>query len=199
MSSIARSGNVRSIRPGLLIPEPSQEDERNAMLARLAASYERTAYQLAQTEPNSREHLLALHMAGIANKLPRNNLRLLVTPLTPRQEWFSEAWQRWRVASAAKDLAWSEESLARSLDEKDGGERAKAAERETERREAELRLALEDALRTPTARKADAVRKQTMIGKREWAEKYRPEWQAMVDEDLARYPQVKRCQKEAQA
>lgn len=200
MSRLARSGNVRAIRPGIAIPDQRDEDMKNVTLARLAASYREKAYQLAQTEPDSREHRLALHMAGIDEQLPRNNLRLHVTPVTPRQEWFYDAFRRWVVARDAVTLANSRDMLAFHLDRQDGGERSKATKAERDKAEAELRHATEEALRTPTTRKCDAARKQELIGKREWASVHRPEWQAMVDEDLARYPATKRRQKtEAQA
>lgn len=200
MTRLARSGNVRAIRPGIAIPDQRDEDMKNATLARLAASYREKAYQLAQTEPDSREHRLALHMAGIDEQLPRNNLRLHVTPVTPRQEWFLDAIRRWHVARDAKALANSRDNLAYHLDQQDGGERRKETKATLDRAEADLRLATEDALRTPTMRRCDAARKQELIGRREWASVYRPEWQAMVDEDLARYPAPKRRQKaEAQA
>ncbi len=192
---IARNGNVRAIRRGIAIPDQREEDLKNATLARLAASYREKAYQLAQTEPDSHEHRLALHMAGIDHELPRNNLRVHITPVTPRQEWFYDAFRRWVVARDAAALANSRDLLACHLDRQDGGERNKATRIERDRAEADLRHATEEALRTPTTRKCDAARKQDLIGKREWASVHRPEWQAMVDEDLTRYPAPKRRQK----
>lgn len=192
---IARSGNVRAIRRGLAIPDQREEDLKYATVARLAASYREKAYQLAQTEPDSHEHRLALHMAGIDDELPRNNLRVHITPVTPRQEWFCDALRRWMVARDAAALANSRHMLACHLDHQDGGERKKATKIERDRAEADLRHAIEEALRTPTTRKYDAARKQELIGKREWASIHRPEWQAMVDEDLAHYPAPKRRQK----
>lgn len=196
MTRVARRGNVRAIRPNLPIPAQREEDLTCSMHARLAASWLEKAHQLAQTEPNSKDHRLALHMAGIAEKLPRNNLRVLVTPITPRQEWFDEAWRKWRVAKAAHDLAESRWSLAYCLDQQDRGERHKTAQIERDRTQADLNLAIEDTLRTPTVRKADALRKQDIIGKREWAQTYRPAWQAMVDEDVARFPNKPRKARE---
>ncbi len=195
MTRLARSGNVRAIRPGIAIPDQRDEDMKNVTLARLAASYREKAYQLAQTEPNSDDHRFALHMAGIDDRLPRNNLRLHVTPLSPRQEWFYDAFRRWVVARDAVALANSRDVLAFHLDSQDGGERSRATKEERDKAEAELRYATEEALRTPTTRRCDATRKQELIGKREWASVHRPAWQAMVDEDIARYPAPKRRQK----
>lgn len=188
MALIAQNGNVRAIRPGIQIPAQRDDDRQFITVANMARSYAEKAYQLAQTEPDSENHRFALHMAGIAEKLPRNNLRVLVTPTTPRREWFEEALRRWRVAKAAYDLAQSRRNLAYCLDRQDEGERHKAARLECDQAEADLNRTIEDALRTPTVRKCDALSKQEMIGPRVWAEKYRPDWQAIVDEDLARYP-----------
>ena len=187
MSRVARRGNVRAIRPGIVIPKPTTERPRASVIAILASSWLDRAHCLAQTEPNSERHRTALHMAGIDKELPRNNLRLLVTPVTPRSEWFTEAQHRVHVATKVRELAESRWSLAYLLDKQDGGSRADAANVERERAQAELDQAIEDALRTPTTRRCDAAAKQRMVGRREWAEKYRPDWQAMVDEDLARY------------
>ncbi|WP_203309622.1 hypothetical protein [Sphingomonas beigongshangi] len=188
MARIARRGNVRAIRPGVAIPAQRNEDLEFVSVASVARSYAEKAYQLAQTEPNSKDHRFAEYMAGITEKLPRNNLRLLVTPITPRREWFDEALRKWRVAKAAHQLAQSRWNLAYCLDRQDEGERHKAARLECDQAEADLNRTIEDALRTPTVRKCDALTKQEMIGKREWAATYRPDWQAIVDEDLARYP-----------
>lgn len=192
MSAAAQHGNVRAIRPGIVIPEPTTERPRASVIATLASSWLDKAHCLAQTEPNSERHRTALHMAGIDKELPRNNLRLLVTPISPRQEWFSEARQRVNVARKAHELAESRWCLAYTLDKQDGGSRCDAANIERTRTRSELDQAVEDALRTPTTRKCDAAAKQDMIGKRVWAEKYRPDWQAMVDEDLTRYPSKSR-------
>jgi hypothetical protein len=187
MSRVARRGNVRAIRPGIAIPTSTDDHKRAYQDAQIVAIWQQQAHDLAQTAPNSEAHLLALRMAGMDRKLPCNNLRLIVTPVTPRSEWFTEAQHRVHVATKAQELAASRWALAYLLDRQDGGTRHDAANVERERAQAELDQAVEDALRTPTTRRCDAAAKQRMIGRREWAEKYRPEWQAMVDEDLARY------------
>jgi hypothetical protein len=188
MARTAQRGNVRAIRPGISIPAQRAEDLESVMLAGLAKSFEDQAYQLAQTQPNSKEHRLALHMQQIGDKLPRNNLRLIVTPTLPRAEWFHDAWRKVRIAQAALELINSQHLYAMHLDGYDQGGRAKALEGDRDDKKAALDLAILDALRTPVTKKGDVLRKQEMIGRREWAEKYRPEWQAIVDEDLARFP-----------
>jgi hypothetical protein len=187
MSRVARRGNVRAIRPGITIPTSTDEHKHTYQDAMIAAIWQQQAHDLAQTAPNSEAHLLALRMAGMDRKLPCNNLRLIVTPVTPRSEWFTEAQHRVHVATKAQELAASRWALAYLLDRQDGGTRHDAANVERERAQAELDQAIEDALRTPTIRRCDVAAKQRMVGRREWAEKYRPDWQAMVDEDLARY------------
>lgn len=187
MSRVARRGNVRAIRPGIAIPTSTDEHKATYQDAMIAAIWQKQAHDLAQTAPNSDAHLLALRLAEMDRRLPRNNLRLIVTPVTPRSEWFTEAHHRVHVATKERELADSRWSLAYLLDKQDGGSRAEAANIERERTRAELDRAIEDALRTPTTRRCDAAAKQRMVGRREWAEKYRPDWQAMVDEDLARY------------
>lgn len=188
MARTARRGNIRAIRPGLPIPAQSAADNSTIARARMASIYADKAYRLAQTEPNSKEHRTALHMAGIAEQLPRNNLRLLVTPTIPRAEWFTEAWRKVRIARASVELIESQWSHAVHLDGFDQGGRAKALDAELDDKRAALDVAILDALRTPVTKKGDALRKQEMIGRREWAERYRPDWQAIIDEDLARFP-----------
>lgn len=188
MARTARRGNVLAIRPGISIPSQREEDLTNAMLSRMAKSYEEQAYELAQTQPNSKEHRLAIHMQQIGDKLPRNNLRLIVTPTMPRAEWFADAWRKVRIAQAAFSLIQSQRCYALHLDSYDQGGRGDALSVEYDDKRAALDLAILDALRTPVTKKGDVLRKQEMIGRREWAEKYRPDWQAIVDEDLARFP-----------
>jgi hypothetical protein len=188
MARTAHRGNVRAIRPGVSIPAQREDDREAIMFARLAQGYEDQAYKLAQSEPNSEAHRLSLHMAGISQKLPRNNLRVIVTPAVPRAEWFTDAWRKVRIARAAVELIESQWCHAAHLDSFDQGGRAKALDAELDEKREARDLAILDALRTPTTKKGDALRKQEMIGQREWAERYRPDWQAIVDEDLARFP-----------
>lgn len=199
MPRIAHRGNVRAIRPGVAIPVQRDDDRQAIIHARLAQSYEEAAHRLAQTEPNSEAHRLSLHMATIGKKLPRNNLRLLVTPTMPRAEWFTAAWRKVQIARAAVELVQSQWSHAAHLDSFDQGSRAKALDQDLDDKRAALDLAILDALRTPVTKKGDVLRKQEMIGRREWAATYRPDWQAIVDEDLARFPTKARKARKARA
>lgn len=189
MARTAQRDNVSAIRPGIAIPAQQPDADAECItIARLAKSYDDQAYQLAKTEPNSEKHRLALHMAGLSTNLPCNNLRLLVTPVTPKAEWFYEASLRVRTARAVLALIESQCAHAFHLDSYDRGERAQRILREIDEKREALDLAILDALRTPATKKGDVLRKQEMIGKREWAEKHRPAWQAIVDEELARFP-----------
>lgn len=184
----AATDNVTPIRIGIpILAQNRDEDTKVSMLASLARSYAKKAHALAQTAPNSSEHLQALHMAGVANQLPCNKLRLLVTPLGPQREWLDEAIKRANIAIAAHHHIESQWSLAYHLDQQDGGDRAPAfsAERTRARRIADE--AIEDALRMPITRKWDIKRKQELAGKEGWARVYRPHWQALIDADVAAY------------
>lgn len=199
MTRVARRGNVRAIRPGLPIPSQREQDGEHISRARMAAHLRERAYQLAQTEPNSETHRLVERMAGMDDSLPRNNLRLLVTPTTPRAEWLNDAMHRVRIARAALELVTSRRSHALYLDTWDRAGRANPLKPEMDEAQAALNLAILDALRTPAIKRDDVTRKQEMIGQRAWAAEYRPEWQAIVDAELARFPVKVRKAKEARA
>ena len=62
-------------------------DQDTIMFARLARSWAEKAHALAQTEPDSEAHRLALHMVGIDHKLPRNNLRCIVSTLDEEKDF----------------------------------------------------------------------------------------------------------------
>jgi hypothetical protein len=179
---------VAPIRAGVTVPPQNRdEDTKTAMVANMARNYAARAYELAQTAPNSKEHLQALHMSGISDQLPCNKLRLIVTPLGPQREWLDEAIKRANVAIAAHQHVESQWSLAYHLDRQDGGERHLAFDAERTRARAVADQAIEDALRIPISRKWDIKRKQDLAGKEAWARKYRPAWQALIDADAANY------------
>ncbi|MBB4155305.1 hypothetical protein GGQ80_003225 [Sphingomonas jinjuensis] len=198
MARIARRGNVRAIRPGLSIPQQRDEDNACITTARLVSVFAASAHRLAQSAPNSEDHYVAEHMAGMGHKLPRNNLRLLVTPQQPKEEWFRLAYKDYCVAKGVRDLAEARFSRAWCLDQWDKGDRAEALRSERDRAQAALDIVILDALRTPVTRKWDIAIKQQMVGKREWAAKYRPEMQAIIDEEAARLAsKPRRSRKEA--
>lgn len=79
---------VRPIRKGVRIAKkPTDADEATALTARIAASYARKAEALAQTDPGSKEHRFALGMVGIDQKLPRNNLRCILSTLDEERDF----------------------------------------------------------------------------------------------------------------
>lgn len=197
MARIAQRGNVRAIRPGLSIPAQRDEDQACIMTAKLAADGAASAYRLAQTHPNTERHRLSEALARQDHKLPRNNLRLLVTPQQPKEEWFSLAYKDYCVAKGVRDLAEARFSRAWCLDQWDSGDRAEALRGERDRAQTALDIVILDALRTPVTRKWEIGMKQQMVGKRDWAEKYRPEMQAIIDEEAARFaPKSRRNSRE---
>ena len=178
-------GSVTPIRKGITIPAcPTEDDEMTAYHRRVALGF------LADIGNNegglSDQQMRAIGEGMLRDKIPRNNLRLIVQPISPREEWFTEMHSKARVASIAHDLAESQWSLAYHLDQYDGGQRHLDADRERERTRKLKDLAILDALRTPATRLWDVRRKQDMVGSREWALKYRPEMQAIIDEEEAR-------------
>lgn len=128
-------------------PGSARGGPAHRFIARCSENFVQRSYELAQTEPNSEVHQLALLMVGISGKLPRNNLRLIVRPIALRREWFNEAYKRFRVAEAERKLIGSRWSLAYLLNGQDGGTRSDALQ--VARREADEKVtrAIEDALR----------------------------------------------------
>ena len=79
---------VRPLRKGGRIPKkPRPEDLETADFARMANAFADKAYALAQIEPGGTEHRLMLHMAGIDRKIPRNNLRCIVSTLDAERDF----------------------------------------------------------------------------------------------------------------
>lgn len=82
------SAAVVPIRPRVkLRKENRPEDVQTIMIAGLARSYAKSAYEAAQTVPDSKEHRHLLHMAGIDGKLPRANLVCIVSTLDERRDF----------------------------------------------------------------------------------------------------------------
>lgn len=178
-------GTITPIRSGITIPErPSDEDEMTAFHRRIAMGF------LGKVG-NGKDGLSDQQRCNIGEgllqkKLPRNNLRLIVQPASPRKEWFAEMRKRAEIAIRAHDLTESRWSLAYHLDQLDGGDRQHAPECDRTRARREMDNAILDALRTPATRLGDIRRKQEMVGKREWALEWRPDLQAIIDEEEAR-------------
>lgn len=84
--------------------ENRPEDMVTIMLAGLANSYATTALKLAQSDPDSKEHRQALHMAGIERKLPRANLVCIVSTLDEQRD-FDLRCVELEIAKAEHDLA----------------------------------------------------------------------------------------------
>lgn len=103
---------VVPIRSKVKIPDANSENDALAIsIARMADSMAEKAYQLAQTQPNSDEHLRAIHMSGIDCKLPRNNLRLIVRPEgDPKQQFFT-VYKRAKLAVAKAELIEAQVNL----------------------------------------------------------------------------------------
>lgn len=93
---------VRPIRKGVRIPKaPREEDLLTASFARLATSFAKKADDTELTDFGSQEHCTALHMTKIADKLPRNNLRVFSTP----DDVLTGLFRMWRKVSIA-NLEW---------------------------------------------------------------------------------------------
>jgi hypothetical protein len=187
--------NVTPIRIGIPILAQNREDDAKTVIgAKMIRTFSAKAHELAQTKPNSPTHLEMLHAAAsVTRNLPRNKLRLIVTPLGPQRDWLTEAIKRAEVAIAASGHVESQWSLAYHLDQQDGGDRASELNSERTRARRLADQAIEDALRMPITRKWDIKRKQELAGREAWARKYRPDWQALIDADAASYAKPRKA------
>ncbi|HEX8443032.1 MAG TPA: hypothetical protein VF631_05230 [Allosphingosinicella sp.] len=80
--------NINPIRPKLKVPKHNPaRDDLAILFARLAADCKVKAEELAHTEDGSARHQAALALAGIDRKLPRNNLRLLLSTLDEERDF----------------------------------------------------------------------------------------------------------------
>ncbi len=180
-ATIARIGRGRSI------PKANRpEDQETIAFARMAASFEDRAYALAQTEPDSKEHRLMLHMTGMADHLPRNNLRVFTTP--------DDVLQGMRTAQRRVDIAHAEWRLAdlRRWDAADSGDKATAAywSEQEDAAMARIWIEYERLIRIPAASHSEYSRKvghwDRGVGSVEWMRKYKPDLAAVLDDELAR-------------
>lgn len=184
----APSPVVVKIRRGVAIAKVSRpEDMATAAIARVADSFEASAYALAQTEPGSEQHLTALKMIGIRRTLPRNNLRIFTTPEDVVQGLW-KAQRRVDIANAEYFLADLQHTQALHDKDEDASTRWGAIRQEAEAR---LWLQYERLIRIPAA--SLTQHNQFKRGKwrygvsdLEWMRKYKPELAVIVDDELAR-------------
>jgi len=184
----AAPSKVSPIRPRVRVPKANRpEDEHAAMLARLARLWTQKAYELAQTEPNSEHHRMALHMAGISEKLPRNNLRVYTTA-TDIVEGIWKAWRRATIASLEWTLAEHRRIAALHDGDPDAKNRSKTAATNAE---ANAWREYERLVRVPASSLADFKhfkldrRFESGMGSLDWMRKFKPDLAAMLDEEQA--------------
>lgn len=196
---------VVPIRPKVKIPEANGENDSLAIsIARMADSMADKAYQLAQTQPNSKEHLHAIHMSGIDCKLPRNNLRLIVRPEgDPKQQFFT-VYRRAKLAVAKAEMIEAQISLeAHEAEVKDGLEGHGAIyDAWSERRTAawaDRDHALEDLAAFPADREWFHGLKRSLLGSRQWLASARPKIAATLDAEEQRLNAEKAERKAARA
>jgi hypothetical protein len=145
-SALPTPAKVVPIRPKVRMRRANHpRDDGTVMIAKLAASYERSARA---AEPGSEEQRLALHMAGMSMKLPRNNLRCISTPDVPPEQAFLIMLKRARVAVAEFNLIEAKFSLAMECGE-DLHAWSEKRDAAVERRN----QAVEDCLRTPSTKR----------------------------------------------
>lgn len=100
------SAVVVPIRPGQRSArKPREADEKVAMIHRLSKTYREIAAELAH-EPANKDYLFALHMAGMSEDLPINNLRCILSTLDEQRDF--------ELRCAEFELAHARHSLGRA-------------------------------------------------------------------------------------
>lgn len=193
---------VRHIRGHKRVPKKNRpEDDQTIILRRLANSYADKAYDLAQTEPNSEKHRLALHMAGIDAKLPRNNLRIFTTP----EDVLAGVWSLWRRLRIA-NLEW-ELCDEHRFEAASRGDRITESSWDKKQDEADTRRwqIYERLVRVP-ARTLEEVRAYKLdrrlprgMGNLEWMRSQKPDIAAVIDDEIARLTAEKAARKAARS
>jgi hypothetical protein len=184
----ALPGKVVKIRRGVTMPKANRPEDSGAIaFARMAANFADRAYALAQTEPNSEDHRTALAMSGIADQLPRNNLRIFSTPEDVVQGLFA-ARRRVDIANAERVLA--DLRGMQACDEGDDEAREHWAVIEAEA-EARLWLEYERLIRIPatSSTQFEQLKRGKWrfgVGNVEWMRDHKPELAAVIDDELAR-------------
>jgi len=184
----APSPVVVKIRRGVAIAKVTRpEDMATAAIARVADSFEASAYALARTEPGSEQHLTALKMVGIRRTLPRNNLRIFTTPEDVVQGLW-KAHRRVDIANAEYFLADLQHTQALHDKDEDGLAHWVAIKAEADAR---LWLEYERLIRIPATSltQFDQLKRgkwRWNIGNLEWMRVHKPELAAIVDDELTR-------------
>lgn len=184
----APSPVVVKIRRGVSIAKVSRpEDMATAAIARVADSFEASAYALAQSEPGSATHLQAVHMADIRKNLPRNNLRIFTTPEDVVQGLW-KAHRRVELANAEFALADLKRMAGHYDGDEDASERWAAIQKEAEAR---LWLEYERLIRIPATsltehRQLKHGKWHRGVGSIGWMRTHKPDLAAVIDDELAR-------------
>jgi hypothetical protein len=184
----AARGKVVKIRHAMTMPKANRPEDSEAIaFARIADGFANQAYELAQTAPNSEDHRNALAMAAIADKLPRNNLRIFTTP----EDVVQGLWKaKRRVDIANAEAALADLHRCDAIDDNDDDARTHWTAKLDEA-EARLWLEYERLLRIP----ATSVTQHNQfkrgkwdrgVGVVDWMRKYKPELAAIMDDELAR-------------
>ncbi len=179
---------VVKIRRSVSIAKANRpEDMETIMTARLADSFEASAYALAQTEPCSEQHLNSLKMVGIRKALPRNRLRIFTTP-EDVVEGLWKAHRRVDIVNAEYRLADLRHTEALHDKDDDGLAHWVAIKAEAEAR---LWLEYERLIRIPATSltQFDQLKRgkwRWNVGNLEWMRVHKPELAAIVDDELAR-------------
>jgi hypothetical protein len=179
---------VTKIRRAMPMPKTNRpEDSQTIAFAQVAATFDSKAYDLAQTEPNSEHHRLAIHMAGIRDKLPCNNLRIFTTPEDIVQGLW-RAQRRVELANAEWIVANLRRMEAYHADDENARKHWSTVQDEAEAR---LWLEYERLIRIPATsvtehRQFKYGKWQRGVGSVEWLRKNKPELAAIVDDELAR-------------
>jgi len=190
---------VSPIRSWRRVPKRNRpDDDLTIMFARLAKSWAEKAAKLAKTEPNSDDHRMALHMAGISHKLPRNNLRIFTTP----EDVILGTWQLWRRLKAA-NLEWElyGARLSIAVDDDETAQWARAQEAADKTRW----TLYERLVRLPAASLSEVSnfkldkRLPGGMGDIQWMRKHKPDFAAVIDEEVERLTAEKVAKKAARA
>jgi hypothetical protein len=180
--------------------EPRAEDEKTAMMRRMAESAGKSYLDAFKAEvermraggETDDEALRQLSMLealsqGYEGRLPRNNLELRLHPKEVTEDWFWQVYREAKVADREKEYVeaqWSLDFFHRCLAGNGGQHTEWDAKRSETSRKRDA--ALEKLIHTPALKLDHVKMKQQMLGRAEWAREYRPALQAVIDEEVAR-------------